>query len=97
MSIKHSTKPASEGHLIYYTKEMEVTIPLAPKDVARMFTNMYSDDQALFFNAIAEIVEDEWSNPFVMQLAEVTRSAKLKDKGKKIMQEIGEMSSTQNS
>jgi hypothetical protein len=49
----------------------------------------------LFFNAIAEIVEDEWSNPFVMQLAEVTRSAKLKDKGKKIMQEIGEMSSTQ--
>ena len=62
-----------------------------PEIVADMFANMGSDEQALFFNHVAKIV-DTWDGGFPLQLQWITDDDGLTLAGRRVMQHIGEYS-----
>lgn len=64
---------------------------LQPGDVAELFINMASDEQALFFNRVA-VVTAEWKAGLPMQLQRVTDDESLTTEGREVMQLIGEYS-----
>ena len=63
-----------------------------PELVAELFAGMYHDEQALFFNHVAEIAS-KWSwGDMGMQLQYVTDAPELTLAGRRVMQGIGEYS-----
>lgn len=65
-----------------------MTLAISPEDVAAMFAGLCSDDQARFFNHVAEIASP-W---LAFQLQSVTDEDGLTLAGRRVMQEIGEYS-----
>lgn len=65
-----------------------VQVKLTPEDIAVVFCEMFSDDQARFFNRVAELVK-EWDEPFSMQLQAITEKG-LTPEARFIMRKIGE-------
>ena len=64
-------------------------VDATPELVAEMFADFGSDEQARFFNQVAEIASD-WSFP--MQLQAITEENGLSIKGRHVMQSIGDYS-----
>jgi hypothetical protein len=71
------------------TKEVEVDFCLSPEDLAEAFAGMMSDDQATFLSHLASL-SDSWDGPLVMQLQYISKSENLTDKGRNLMELIGE-------
>lgn len=73
--------------------EMEIVkeqkIQITPKLLAEMFWKMDSTDQALYFNELSLITEEEY---FESQLCSVNTCGHLSDNGRKIMSIIGDFS-----
>ena len=66
-----------------------VEYDVSAEQVAKLFCAMEGEEQAEFFNAVAEEV-DSWSNAFCFQLQAILDSHRLNAGGIAIMQEIGE-------
>lgn len=72
-------------------KNLDHKIEVSAIEVADLFCSMDGEEQALFFNKIAENVA-KWNNGFIFQLQAICDTELLNDGGKKIMREIGEYS-----
>lgn len=64
---------------------------ITPEIVAELFAHMGSDEQAIFFNHVAEIAS-KWDSSFPFQLQGITDEDGLTLQGRRVMQEIGEYS-----
>jgi hypothetical protein len=64
---------------------------LQPADVAELFANMASDEQALFFNRLA-VVTSEWKAGLPFQLKHLTDEEALTSEARAVMRLIGEYS-----
>lgn len=64
---------------------VEVEIALSPNDIAHLFWKMGSDEQAIFFNGVADLAEGEL--PF--QLQYISDSKYLLQSGRSAMDTIG--------
>lgn len=60
-----------------------------PEDLADAFWNLGSDEQARFYNRLAEVTRDA---PFPMQLQAITDDDGLTLAGRRVMEAIGEYS-----
>ena len=70
-------------------RKIDVDIELSPEDIADCFCDLHDDEQAIFFNRIAEEVAT-WGTSFCFQLQAVIDSLHLTSGGKDIMRQIGE-------
>ena len=73
-------------------KTVNAEIELTPEEIADIFSNMSSIEQAKFFNRLAKLVK-EWSTHaggFNMQMEWVRREKELTKEGRDIMKIIGE-------
>ena len=68
-----------------------VLIEVTPELVAEMFCDMDSEEQARFFNGMADIIST-WGRDFCFQLQYVTDEPSLSACGREVMQQIGEYS-----
>lgn len=73
------------------TRNVEVNLDLTPQELAQVWCNMPSQQQAAFFNEIADIA-DKWEGEFCMQLQWITDEECLNDSGRAVMRQIGEYS-----
>ena len=64
---------------------------ITPEIIAELFCDLGSDEQARFFNHIAEVAST-WSAGFPFQLQWVTDDDGLNLSGRRVMQQIGEYS-----
>ena len=64
---------------------------ITPEIVAELFANMRSDEQAMFFNHVAEVA-GKWSSGLEFQLQWVTDDDGLSLAGRRVMQAIGDYS-----
>lgn len=78
------------------TINQDIQITLAPRQMAELFCNMDSQEQAEFFNHIGDIVAD-WPGPFCFQLQTITDDPALNNEGREIMADIGEYASKEQS
>ena len=62
-----------------------------PELVAEMFAEMYSDEQAQFFNHVAKVAS-RWDSLFEFQLQAITDEDGLTLGGRRVMQGIGDYS-----
>jgi len=69
-------------------------IVLTPEELADAFCDMDSDQQAKFFNSIANITSS-WDSKFYFQLQHITIEDILSDGARKLMKLIGEYSKKQ--
>ena len=60
-----------------------------PDELAFEFSKMNDEQQAIFFNEVANIV-DKWDKPFCFQLRAIIDNPALTIDGKMLMQEIGD-------
>jgi len=72
-------------------------VRVTPEIVAELFAHMDCDEQAVFFNEVANLATTWGTKPdnlgmFCFQLQYVTDSDKLKLSGRRVMQEIGNYS-----
>jgi hypothetical protein len=72
-------------------KNINIDLRFTPEELATEFANMVAEDQADFFNMVAQ-VSGEWRSSFAQQLQGVTDCENLNAKGRKIMEQIGEYS-----
>ena len=70
-------------------RKLLVEITPDPDELAFEFANMGEEQQAMFFNELARIV-DKWDRPFCFQLQYVTDHPELTDAGRSVMRAIGE-------
>jgi hypothetical protein len=77
-----------ETKLLLGNKLEEVT----PELVAELFSEMYSDEQARFFNHIAQVASRWKGIDLSMQLQYITDEDGLTLAGRRVMQDIGEYS-----
>ena len=75
--------------MIKIPRKVDIDIELSPEDLADCFCDLHSDEQAFFFNRIAEVVET-WANSFTFQLQCMIDNNVLTIDGKEIMRQIGE-------
>lgn len=61
---------------------------LTPEDIASLFCQMDNEQQAEFFNAVADHVRETWTIPFCFQMSEVRHSKTLTVEGLDIMKTI---------
>ena len=66
-------------------------IEITPEILAELFTELDSDQQAVFFNHI-DAVASKWQSPFCFQLQSITDSDCLTLQGRRVMQGIGDYS-----
>jgi hypothetical protein len=71
-----------------YAKKFTVEEVIDPVDAARAFANFGSDEQAEFFNILAQEVRT-WSAPFAMQMQHLSDDPDLTFEGRIIMETIG--------
>lgn len=69
-------------------KKFNVDIQLTPDELAFEFSQMGDEEQAIFFNELAEIVS-KWDRPFLFQMQFVIDNPNLTQEGKSLMREIG--------
>lgn len=69
-------------------RKVLVEITPSPDELAFEFANMGDEQQAMFFNELAIIVE-KWDRPFCFQLQALTNHPELTDAGRSIMRAIG--------
>jgi len=72
-------------------RKIDIKVKLAPDELASEFCNMDSEQQVIFFNEVAELVE-KWSEPFSFQLQWITDDPYLSDEARFIMRQIGDYS-----
>ena len=72
-------------------RKITVDVELTPEDLADCFCNLYDNEQAIFFNSIAEEVAT-CGTSFCFQLQAIINSRILTNGGKDIMRQIGEYS-----
>lgn len=65
-----------------------IKIEPTPEELAECFCNMDANQQARFFNAVAD-VSGKWKNPFCFQLQAITEKPILSASGRTVMAEIG--------
>lgn len=65
------------------TKKVET-----PKELARMFAELNSDAQAIFFETLASIVS-QWEADFRSQVQAIFESTEITTKGRSVMRAIG--------
>lgn len=70
-------------------RKVDIDIEMSPEDIADCFCDLHDDEQALFFNRIAEVVAT-WCNPFCFQLQYIINKKILTRDGREIMRQIGE-------
>lgn len=61
----------------------------SPDELAFCFCNASSEEQAMFFNEVARIVEN-WDRPFPFQLEALRKEKCLTREGREVMRVIGE-------
>lgn len=71
------------------TINREFTFELTAKELADSFSDMYSEEQVDFFNALAYNVS-QWKGPFCIQLQYITDSTRLTKEARRLMEQIGE-------
>lgn len=64
-------------------------ICLTPEELAKEFVGMSQDQQAIFFNEVANI-SSKWSRDFCFQVQAIVNNSKLTVAGRKIMEQLGE-------
>jgi len=69
-------------------RKFDVDIQLTPDELASEFSRMDDEQQAMFFNELAEIVS-KWDRPFCFQMQFVIDNPNLTQEGKSLMREIG--------
>jgi len=72
-------------------RTITIEIHPTPEELAEIFCDMNSGDQAKFFNTIYKI-SSKWPNPFCFQLEAITKCKELSENGRSIMMQIGEYS-----
>lgn len=77
-------------------RKVDVTVELTARELAQEFCGLTSEDQALFFNSIADIVVAEWGAEFCFQLQAVTDEKGLTVAGRDVMSQIGEYGENHN-
>jgi len=70
-------------------RQIDVKTEVSVKETARLFCEMTSEEQAMFFNLVAKEVE-EWITPFEIQLSAIVSDKSLTEKGRRLMEKIGE-------
>ena len=70
-------------------RKITVDVTLTPDELAFEFANMGDEQQAMFFNELANITS-KWERPLCFQLQYIIDNPALTKEGRKIMQEIGE-------
>lgn len=78
----------AEPTRLVYSGEIEFT----PEDVARMFAEMSSDEQARFFNEVGRVASDWPGKGWPIQLEYITQDDGLNDRGRYVMATIGDYS-----
>jgi len=72
-------------------RNVDLEFNLNPQELAEEFCNMGDNEQAIFFNEIANI-SDKWDKQFCFQLQAITNSKELTNEGRAIMESIGNYS-----
>lgn len=75
--------------MITLTEKVQVEISITPSKLADLFCQMDANEQASFFNLIADDVATWPSCNFELQMQYVTDSGVLTDGGRQIMKTIG--------
>lgn len=75
--------------MIQLIRHEKIVFDVSPEEVAKMFCEMDSEDQAKFFNAIAKEVKS-WKYDFVFQLQHISDESCLTPEARTVMREIGE-------
>lgn len=70
---------------------LAMSLDITPEQVAEMFADMDSEEQARFFNHVAKVAS-KWPASLGMQLQCVTEDDGLTMEGRRVMQGIGEYS-----
>lgn len=70
-------------------RNIDVDINMSPENIADCFCDLHSDEQAIFFNRVAEVTAT-WGAPFCFQLQYIIDSNMLTREGEEIMCQIGE-------
>lgn len=80
-----------------YTKTFDfpIEMEITPEDAAAAFEEWDAQQQAWFFNKLAELVV-KWDGSFAMQMQYVADDPDLTDAGRAIMRKIGEYGQTNN-
>jgi len=71
------------------TRQITIDVKPSPLELANEFCAMYDEEQAEFFNCVAEIAKT-WDNNFVFQLQAIVDCGKFNEDGKEMMCRIGE-------
>lgn len=72
-------------------RKLTVDIELTPEGLADLFCDLHDNEQAFFFNRIADVVST-WDTSFNFQLQAIGNSGALTSDGREIMSVIGEYS-----
>ena len=70
-------------------RNLEIEISISPQELAKEFCDLTDDEQAEFFNEIAEIFLS-WDTQFIFQLQYIVDSKKITKQALQIMTTIGE-------
>jgi len=73
-------------------RTVKVNVKPTPNELALSFAYMTSDQQAEFFNSLAEITS-KWLTPLPFQLEAIVDGGSLTYEGREIMRQIGEYGS----
>ena len=68
------------------------TVEHTPEEIAELFASLSSEEQARFFNRVAEVASVWQGAGFVMQMQYITDDEGLTLAGRRVMQYIGEYS-----
>lgn len=76
----------------HISRHLELSVEITPAECGQFFARFDDTEQAEFFNAVAKIVEEEYTPKGIMefQLQAVSDNELLSSEGRKIMQAIGE-------
>lgn len=77
-----------EGVTVKILRNVDLVINVSPAEIADCFCDLHDDEQALFFNRIAEVVK-KWDSSFASQLQYVIKNRVLTDDGMRIMRLMG--------
>lgn len=66
----------------------EIQLKISPEEAAAAFCDFGSDEQAVFFNKVADI-SSTWKGGFTMQMQYLTVEKSLNPRGRAVMKTIG--------
>jgi len=77
------------GYDMELKKNVDIAVEITPEEVAKLFCDMNSREQAVFFNSVYDQTL-KWDRPFCFQLQSIIEEDVLRISGKNIMSQIGE-------